>query len=68
MIIDGIGGESGCYSLPVTWSARGLMDKMVGGAVDFWRVERVDHGIIFNGTAKSITAAAARRFQNSRAA
>ncbi|MBK5239413.1 MAG: DUF2867 domain-containing protein [Actinomycetales bacterium] len=26
------------------------------------------HGIIFNGMAKSITAAAAKRFQNSRAA
>ena len=60
-IIEGIGGETGWYSLPVAWAARGVLDKLVGGvglargrsnseklrvgdAVDFWRVERLDHG------------------------
>lgn len=30
-IIEGIGGESGWYSLPVAWRLRGLLDRMVGG-------------------------------------
>lgn len=30
-VIQGIGGETGYYSLPVAWALRGLMDKLVGG-------------------------------------
>lgn len=29
--IEGIGGESGWYSLPFAWQARGLIDSVVGG-------------------------------------
>lgn len=60
-VIESIGGENGWYSLPVAWTARGFIDKLVGGvglrrgrsnpdrlrlgdAVDWWRVERIDHG------------------------
>ncbi|MFD7435416.1 SDR family oxidoreductase [Streptomyces sp. NPDC059861] len=31
-IIEGIGGENGWYSLPVAWSVRGWLDRLVGGA------------------------------------
>lgn len=61
IVIEGIGGENGWYSLPMAWAARGFVDKIVGGvglrrgrsnaerlrvgdAVDWWRVERIDHG------------------------
>ncbi|WP_269044519.1 SDR family oxidoreductase [Paenarthrobacter sp. Z7-10] len=30
-VIEGIGGRSGWYSLPLAWSIRGWMDKLVGG-------------------------------------
>lgn len=29
--IEGIGGERGWYSLPLAWSVRGLMDRLIGG-------------------------------------
>lgn len=31
-IVEGVGGENGWYSLPVAWSVRGWMDRLVGGA------------------------------------
>jgi uncharacterized protein YbjT (DUF2867 family) len=31
-VIEGIGGERGWYSFPLAWSARGLLDRLVGGA------------------------------------
>ncbi len=60
-VIEAIGGDSGWYSVPMLWSIRGLMDRVVGGVglrrgrrdpqrlragdvVDFWRVERLEHG------------------------
>lgn len=30
-VIQGIGGETGYYSLPSAWALRGLMDKLLGG-------------------------------------
>jgi hypothetical protein len=30
-LIEGIGGERGWYSLPLAWSLRGLLDRLVGG-------------------------------------
>jgi len=30
-VIEGIGGESGWYSFPLAWSARGWLDRLVGG-------------------------------------
>ena len=30
-VIEGIGGERGWYSFPLAWSARGLIDRLVGG-------------------------------------
>jgi uncharacterized protein YbjT (DUF2867 family) len=30
-VVEGVGGENGWYSLPVAWSARGWLDKLVGG-------------------------------------
>lgn len=30
-VIQGIGGETGYYSLPGAWALRGIMDKLVGG-------------------------------------
>lgn len=30
-VIESIGGDNGWYSLPLAWSARGVMDKVVGG-------------------------------------
>jgi uncharacterized protein YbjT (DUF2867 family) len=30
-VIEGIGGEHGWYSFPLAWSARGLLDRLVGG-------------------------------------
>jgi hypothetical protein len=30
-VIESIGGENGWYSFPLAWSARGLMDRLVGG-------------------------------------
>lgn len=30
-IIQGIGGETGYYSMPVAWALRGAMDKVIGG-------------------------------------
>jgi len=29
--VEGIGGERGWYSFPLAWTARGLMDRLVGG-------------------------------------
>jgi hypothetical protein len=29
--VEGIGGERGWYSFPLAWSARGLLDRLVGG-------------------------------------
>ncbi len=31
-VIEGIGGEHGWYSFPIAWAARGLLDRLVGGA------------------------------------
>ncbi|MFI9610645.1 SDR family oxidoreductase [Streptomyces sp. NPDC052023] len=31
-IIEGVGGENGWYSLPVAWSVRGWLDRLIGGA------------------------------------
>ncbi|GGS93854.1 SDR family oxidoreductase [Streptomyces chromofuscus] len=31
-IIEGIGGDNGWYSLPVAWSVRGWLDRLIGGA------------------------------------
>jgi uncharacterized protein YbjT (DUF2867 family) len=30
-VIEGIGGERGWYSFPLAWTARGLLDRLVGG-------------------------------------
>jgi hypothetical protein len=30
-VIEGIGGETGWYSFPAAWAARGLVDRLVGG-------------------------------------
>ena len=30
-VIEGIGGESGWYSFPLAWAARGALDRLVGG-------------------------------------
>jgi uncharacterized protein YbjT (DUF2867 family) len=30
-VIEGIGGETGWYSFPLAWSARGWLDRLVGG-------------------------------------
>ena len=30
-VIEGIGGETGWYSAPVAWAARGWLDRLVGG-------------------------------------
>jgi hypothetical protein len=30
-VIEGIGGENGWYSWPIAWTARGLLDRLVGG-------------------------------------
>ena len=30
-VIEGIGGASGWYSLPLAWQARGLLDRLAGG-------------------------------------
>ncbi len=30
-VIEAIGGENGWYSFPLAWSARGLVDRLVGG-------------------------------------
>ncbi|MCD9141090.1 SDR family oxidoreductase [Streptomyces albireticuli] len=30
-VVEGIGGENGWYSFPLAWSARGLLDRLVGG-------------------------------------
>jgi Predicted nucleoside-diphosphate-sugar epimerases len=30
-VIEGIGGESGWYSLPVAWRLRGVLDQIIGG-------------------------------------
>ncbi|MEU1878794.1 SDR family oxidoreductase [Streptosporangium sp. NPDC020072] len=30
-VIESVGGESGWYSLPVAWRARGFLDRLVGG-------------------------------------
>ncbi|NLU69497.1 SDR family oxidoreductase [Streptomyces sp. HNM0574] len=30
-VIEGIGGENGWYSLPLAWSVRGFLDRLVGG-------------------------------------
>ena len=60
-VVEGIGGETGWYSFPLAWSARGWLDRLVGGvglrrgrrdphqlrvgeALDFWRVEEIEHG------------------------
>lgn len=29
--VEGIGGETGCYSFPVAWAFCGWMDRLVGG-------------------------------------
>jgi hypothetical protein len=31
-VIEGIGGERGWYSFPIAWRARGVLDRLVGGA------------------------------------
>ena len=30
-VVEGIGGERGWYSFPLAWSARGVLDRLVGG-------------------------------------
>ncbi|MFF3438663.1 SDR family oxidoreductase [Streptosporangium sp. NPDC002721] len=30
-VVEAVGGEAGWYSLPLAWSLRGLMDRLVGG-------------------------------------
>ncbi|MEU4409946.1 SDR family oxidoreductase [Streptosporangium sp. NPDC023963] len=30
-VVEAVGGESGWYSLPLAWSLRGLLDRLVGG-------------------------------------
>lgn len=30
-VVEGIGGEHGWYSLPIAWTARGFIDRVVGG-------------------------------------
>ncbi len=30
-MIEGIGGETGWYSFPAAWAARGLLDRLAGG-------------------------------------
>src|SRR5262249_50819877 len=30
-VIEGIGGEAGWYSFPLAWSARGWVDRLIGG-------------------------------------
>jgi uncharacterized protein YbjT (DUF2867 family) len=58
-VLAGIGGDNGWYTLPMLWTARGLLDHLLGGiglhrgrparlhpgdAVDWWRVEDYDPG------------------------
>ncbi|WP_243716425.1 SDR family oxidoreductase [Actinomadura sp. KC345] len=31
-VVEGIGGERGWYSFPLAWRARGVLDRLVGGA------------------------------------
>jgi hypothetical protein len=31
-VVEGIGGANGWYSFPLAWAARGLLDRLVGGA------------------------------------
>ena len=62
-VIEGIGGQSGWYSFPAAWAARGLLDRLAGGvglrrgrrdprrllvgdALDFWRVEAIEPGVL----------------------
>ena len=44
-IVEGIGGDTGWYSLPVAWAARGLLDKLVGG-VGLRRGRRDPHKLV----------------------
>jgi uncharacterized protein YbjT (DUF2867 family) len=30
-VVEGIGGEHGWYSLPIAWTARGVLDRLAGG-------------------------------------
>ncbi|MDQ0277385.1 hypothetical protein QO003_001688 [Arthrobacter silviterrae] len=41
-VIQGIGGDTGYYSLPGAWALRGIMDKLVGGVG--WRRRRRSRG------------------------
>ncbi len=57
-VIEGIGGENGWYSVPILWSIRGLIDRILGGPglggrrdpqrlelgdrVDWWRVTQLE--------------------------
>jgi uncharacterized protein YbjT (DUF2867 family) len=58
-VISGLGGDTGWYTIPGVWAARGGLDRLFGGigarrtrperlepgaALDWWRVEEVDEG------------------------
>lgn len=41
-VIEGIGGDNGWYSLPLAWTVRGLLDRLMGG-VGLSRGRRDEH-------------------------
>ncbi|MDR7329612.1 SDR family oxidoreductase [Corynebacterium guangdongense] len=57
-VVEGIGGDSGWYSVPLLWTVRGVIDKLLGGPglggrrdarrlavgdrLDWWRVEAIE--------------------------
>ncbi len=58
-VIEGLGGETGWYTVPGAWALRGALDGLLGGvgarrtrpdrlrpgaALDWWRIEAVDPG------------------------
>jgi hypothetical protein len=58
-VIEGMGGDTGWYSVPGVWQLRGALDRLVGGvgarrtrperllpgaALDWWRIEEVQPG------------------------
>ncbi|MCX6463456.1 MAG: SDR family oxidoreductase [Pseudonocardiales bacterium] len=58
-VVEGLGGDTGWYTVPGVWALRGGIDRLLGGvgarrvrpaslvpgaALDWWRVEEVDPG------------------------
>ncbi|MDN5747304.1 MAG: SDR family oxidoreductase [Pseudonocardia sp.] len=58
-VLSGVGGDTGWYTVPGAWALRGGIDRLLGGvgarrtrpsrlvpgaALDWWRIEEVDHG------------------------